>query len=176
DHRLAGPRGRRDVGDRRDPERTRAVVPAGRALRGAEVAERRPAATVPPRLRRGRPRHRRGARARPRRPQGRAPTGHDVPGVPRPRGPPVLPLPPVTAAGDRLVWWRGLDPDRVDAASVRLESDRLDAFGSSVSADHRVTYRLATGADWAPRQLAVDLLRPDGERSLPPTRAHGRGA
>lgn len=82
----------------------------------------------------------------------------------------------MTAAGDRLMWWRGLDPDRVDAASVRLESDRLDAFGSSVSADHRVTYRLATGADWATRQLAVDVLGPDGERSLRLTRDDGRWA
>ena len=58
-----------------------------------EVAESVRAATVPPRLRRHRPRPGRARRAGSRGDEARAPAGHDVPCLPRPGRPPLLPLP-----------------------------------------------------------------------------------
>ncbi|GAA2728097.1 putative glycolipid-binding domain-containing protein [Cellulomonas aerilata] len=58
-------------------------------------------------------------------------------------------------AVDRLLVWRGVDPDRVDAARVTLHDDRLHARGTSLAPDHTVTWRLVTGPGWTTRVLDV---------------------
>lgn len=52
---------------------------------------------------------------------------------------------PMTAV-QRLVAWRGPDPERIDAARVVLGEDRLSARGTSCTPDHALAYRLDTGA------------------------------
>lgn len=71
-----------------------------------------------------------------------------------------------TGDGSRLVWWRGPDPDRVDAASLRLHPDRLSARGTSTTADYVLSYRLDTGAGWATTRLDVDVRGSSWERSI----------
>jgi hypothetical protein len=61
----------------------------------------------------------------------------------------------------RLVAWQGPDPRRVEAVRARLHDDSLTAHGTSTTADHVLTYRLAVGPGWVTRSLDVDV-RGDG--------------
>jgi hypothetical protein len=70
------------------------------------------------------------------------------------------------AAVERLVAWRGPDPDRIDVARVVLRDDRLSARGTSCAADHSVAWRLDTGPGWTTRALDVHSLADDGDRRL----------
>jgi uncharacterized protein len=63
--------------------------------------------------------------------------------------------------GERLLAWRGPEPQRVDVAAVRLGSDRLSAHGTSTARDHTTEYRLQTDTGWVTRRLAV-RTRGDG--------------
>ncbi|WP_199423400.1 putative glycolipid-binding domain-containing protein [Actinotalea solisilvae] len=72
---------------------------------------------------------------------------------------------------ERLVAWRGVDPDRVDAARVVLHDDRLSAWGTSCAGDHTTAYRLVTGAGWVTRELDVTCRDAAGERRLELRRA-----
>lgn len=67
---------------------------------------------------------------------------------------------------DRLLAWRGHDPDRLDAARVRLASDRLFAHGTSCAPDYALAYALRTGPGWVTRALDVDVSAADGNRRL----------
>lgn len=55
----------------------------------------------------------------------------------------------------RSLAWHGPDPDRVDAARVSLQEDRLSAHGTSCTPDYTLTYRLETGPGWVTRALDV---------------------
>ena len=57
----------------------------------------------------------------------------------------------------RLVSWVGVEPERVEAAAVRLDGDRLAAHGTSTTSDWTVTYRLRTGPDWVTERLDVHV-------------------
>jgi uncharacterized protein len=63
--------------------------------------------------------------------------------------------------GERLLAWRGPEPQRVDVAAVRLGSDRLTAHGTSTTADQTTEYRLHTDGGWVTRRLEV-RTRGDG--------------
>ena len=67
---------------------------------------------------------------------------------------------------ERLVAWRGPEPDRVDATRVVLEADRLRARGTSCAPDYVLTYRLDTGPGWVTRELDVHVIGALGERRL----------
>ena len=58
----------------------------------------------------------------------------------------------------RLLSWHGVDPLRVEAARVRLSADRLEAHGTSTTAEYVLAYRLATGPGWVTRVLAVEVV------------------
>lgn len=66
----------------------------------------------------------------------------------------------------RLVSWLGVDPERVDTASVRLLDDRLEAHGTSTCPDWLLTYRLWTDAAWVTRRLDVRVDTDGGTRTL----------
>lgn len=68
--------------------------------------------------------------------------------------------------GQRLIGWVGPDPARVDAAAVRLGHDRLEAEGTSTTAEWVLTYRLRTGASWVTRALEVTVDAGDARREL----------
>jgi uncharacterized protein len=70
------------------------------------------------------------------------------------------------AGNERLVAWRGPEPDRVDAARVVLAADCLRARGTSCAPDYVLTYRLHTGSGWVTRDLDVHVLGELGERRL----------
>lgn len=59
------------------------------------------------------------------------------------------------ASKQRLLAWRGLDPDRIDAARVMLRDDGMIAHGTSCASDHTLTYRLDASAEWITRALDV---------------------
>jgi hypothetical protein len=66
----------------------------------------------------------------------------------------------------RMVCWVGAQPERVDAAVVRLGADRLDAHGSSTTDGWVLAYRLHTGPGWVTRSLDVIVDRTGSTRTL----------
>ena len=62
-----------------------------------------------------------------------------------------------------ILAWRGVDPDRLETAWVRLGERRLRAHGSSTTADYVLTWRLEAEEGWITRDLWV---RVDGAREL----------
>lgn len=78
----------------------------------------------------------------------------------------MSPPPEPDSGRRRLLWWRGPDPDRVDAASVDLLTDRLTALGSSTTADYALSYRLETSAGWITTRVEVDARGSAWERSI----------
>lgn len=69
-----------------------------------------------------------------------------------------------------ILAWRGVDPDRLETAWVRLGERRLLAHGSSTTADYVLTWRLETEEGWITRDLRV---RVDAGRELHLRRAAG---
>jgi hypothetical protein len=67
---------------------------------------------------------------------------------------------------ERLLHWRGFDPDRVEAAHVMLERDSLRARGTSLTPSHSLQYELATDAQWVTRELSLRVHADTGARSL----------
>jgi hypothetical protein len=65
-----------------------------------------------------------------------------------------------------LVTWRGHDPVRVDAASVVLDTDSLDAHGTSLTPGYALEYRLSTGPGWVTRELHVSTRGERWRRSV----------
>ncbi len=55
----------------------------------------------------------------------------------------------------RLVWVGEDDPDRLDAAVLRLGPDRLRATGTSRTDAYALSWTLVTGPDWVTRRLEV---------------------
>lgn len=57
----------------------------------------------------------------------------------------------------RYVAWRGWDddPDRLEAATVTLHDDRLDALGTSRAPGYVTAWSLTTGPGWVTRRLEV---------------------
>ena len=66
----------------------------------------------------------------------------------------------------RMLCWLGSQPERVDAAVVRLGADRFDAHGSSTTDGWVLTYRLRTGPGWVTRSLDVTVDRAGTTRTL----------
>lgn len=66
----------------------------------------------------------------------------------------------------RLLAWRGVDPLRAEAARVRLSADRLEAHGTSTTAEYVLAYRLVTGPGWVTRSLAVEVAGDGWRRGL----------
>jgi hypothetical protein len=64
------------------------------------------------------------------------------------------------------VAWRGTDPDRIDAAVVTLDGDRLTACGTSTGAEHVLRYRLTTDHSWVTTRLEVALQAEGARREL----------
>jgi uncharacterized protein len=59
-------------------------------------------------------------------------------------------------ARTRHVAWQGWDdPDRLEAATVTVHADRLDALGTSRAQDHVTAWSLTTGPGWVTRRLEV---------------------
>jgi hypothetical protein len=67
---------------------------------------------------------------------------------------------------ERLLVWRGPDPDRIDTARVELGTDRLQAHGTSCAPDYVLSYVLRTGAEWVTQALDVHVAGQAGERRL----------
>ncbi|ANF30935.1 hypothetical protein A0130_03870 [Leifsonia xyli] len=76
----------------------------------------------------------------------------------------------------KLVEWRGdEDPERVEAATLALSEDRLNALGTSRTADYVVGWSLRTGPGWVTSQLIVAVFGRGFARRLALTRdAEGR--
>jgi uncharacterized protein len=55
----------------------------------------------------------------------------------------------------RLLLWRGFDPDRFEAAHVSLERDSFRARGTSLTPSYSLHYELMTEAQWVTRELSV---------------------
>ena len=54
--------------------------------------------------------------------------------------------------------WQGEDdPDRLDTATINLETDRLTAHGTSRTADYAVSWALATTSGWVTQRLTVTV-------------------
>ena len=80
----------------------------------------------------------------------------------------VAPLPPFTImSGEQcLLAWKGPDPRRIDAASVRINEDGLIALGTSCAPDHALTYRLDAAIGWATRSFDVRCQSGHGDVRL----------
>ncbi|ERK72701.1 hypothetical protein N136_00907 [Leifsonia aquatica ATCC 14665] len=88
----------------------------------------------------------------------------------------------------RHVEWVGdEDPERLEAATVTLAPDRLDALGVSRTTDYVTSWSLETGPDWVTTRLDVSvtgrgftrwlvLTRDDGGRWASESWAHGTTA
>lgn len=88
----------------------------------------------------------------------------------------------------RHVEWVGdEDPERLEAATVTLAPDRLDALGVSRTTDYVTSWSLETGPDWVTTRLDVAvtgrgftrrlvLARDDGGRWTSESWAHGTTA
>lgn len=76
----------------------------------------------------------------------------------------------------RHVEWVGADdPERLEAATVTLGPDRLDALGTSRTTDYVAVWSLETGADWVTERLDVAVFGRGFARRLSLTRdRHGR--
>ena len=71
----------------------------------------------------------------------------------------------------RQVEWRGEeDPERLEAASLALSADRLDALGTSRTADYVAGWSLRPGRGWVTLQLAVAVFGHGFARKLVLTR------
>jgi hypothetical protein len=56
----------------------------------------------------------------------------------------------------RIVHWVGEDdPDRLDAATIRLGDDRLSAIGTSRTAEYATSWSLLTGPHWITERIEV---------------------
>jgi uncharacterized protein len=66
----------------------------------------------------------------------------------------------------RVLAWIGPEPVRMDAAHAALGPDRLDARGTSVTADYALDWTLETGPAWATRRLSVRARGDGWSRSL----------
>jgi hypothetical protein len=66
----------------------------------------------------------------------------------------------------RTLAWSGQDPERVDAAHVRLGADGLTARGTSAVADYVLDWALRTGPAWVTRTLSVRARGDGWARSL----------
>jgi uncharacterized protein len=66
----------------------------------------------------------------------------------------------------QLLAWRGVDPDRIEAASVQLGERRLSAHGASTTPDYVLSWRLETDDLWVTRDLEVHVDALDGKRDL----------
>ncbi len=63
--------------------------------------------------------------------------------------------------------WRGEnDPDRRDAATVRLREDRLEAFGTSRTAEYLSRWSLTTRPGWVTKVLEIEVIGFGWSRSL----------
>ncbi|WP_163512707.1 putative glycolipid-binding domain-containing protein [Fodinicola acaciae] len=69
-----------------------------------------------------------------------------------------------------LVAWRGVEPERADAAAVTFGRRSLRASGSSLTREVTVTYDLETGDGWITRRMRVRVSAKDWWRSLDLTR------
>lgn len=68
---------------------------------------------------------------------------------------------------DLPVTWRGWDdPGRIDHAVLRLGTDGMSGHGTSVSADHALSWSLDATAGWVTRTLAVTVHGDGWMRSL----------
>jgi uncharacterized protein len=65
-----------------------------------------------------------------------------------------------------MVAWTGPDPERIDAAHLRLDADRLSAHGSSTTAEYVLTFHLRTDPRWITRQLDVRVAGDGWWRAL----------
>lgn len=58
----------------------------------------------------------------------------------------------------RMISWQDpAEPNRLDAATVQLGADALDAVGTSRTAEYAASWRLESGADWVTRTLHVSV-------------------
>jgi hypothetical protein len=62
--------------------------------------------------------------------------------------------------------WRGVEPDRIDAASVILGDDSLAATGTSLTSTHALSYELETAAGWVTDRIRVRVANGAWWRSL----------
>ena len=67
---------------------------------------------------------------------------------------------------ERLLHWRGFDPDRVEAAHVILERESLRARGTSLTPAYSLQYELLTDSQWVTRELSVRVDADAGARAL----------
>lgn len=76
----------------------------------------------------------------------------------------------------RQVEWVGDDdPERLEAATITLAADRLDALGTSRTADYVTSWSLETGPGWVTSRLDVAVFGRGFVRRLALARdAHGR--
>ncbi|MFF1634826.1 putative glycolipid-binding domain-containing protein [Leifsonia sp. NPDC058248] len=76
----------------------------------------------------------------------------------------------------RHVEWVGDDdPERLEAATVTLAADRLDALGTSRTTDYVTQWSLETGPGWVTTRLDIGVSGRGWSRRLALTRdAHGR--
>lgn len=76
----------------------------------------------------------------------------------------------------RQVEWVGdEDPERLEAATITLAADRLDAFGTSRATDYVASWSLETGEDWVTSRLHATVFGRGFTRRLTLVRdAHGR--
>jgi uncharacterized protein len=66
----------------------------------------------------------------------------------------------------RLLQWRGFDPDRFEAAHVMLERDALRARGTSLAPSYALQYALVTNAEWITREFSVRVQTDTWTRTL----------
>jgi hypothetical protein len=70
---------------------------------------------------------------------------------------------------ERVLVWRGLEDWLSEASHVRLEGDRLEAWGTQLGADprpYRVDYGLTTAANWVTERFRLVVRDANGERGL----------
>jgi uncharacterized protein len=63
----------------------------------------------------------------------------------------------VRGAVRHVEWVGDEDPERLEAATVTLAADRLDALGVSRTTDYVVSWSLETGPDWVTTRLDVSV-------------------
>ncbi|WP_431277524.1 putative glycolipid-binding domain-containing protein [Leifsonia poae] len=74
-----------------------------------------------------------------------------------------------------MEWIGDDDPERLEAATITLAADRLDALGVSRTTDYVTNWSLETGPDWVTTRLHVAVAGRGWSRRLALARdAHGR--
>ncbi|MFF1878794.1 putative glycolipid-binding domain-containing protein [Leifsonia sp. NPDC058230] len=74
-----------------------------------------------------------------------------------------------------MEWIGDDDPERLEAATITVAPDRLDALGTSRTTDYVTTWSLETGQDWVTARLDVAVSGRGWRRRLALARdAHGR--